>query len=146
MSEICGGLLEVAEEGAVTATSTATKTITVSAPSGGNAEKALHAIAAGANARISLLYERIFGDWHFEPSSSAKECRGHICVPAEPSVPVVLAIGEGRGEIILKDVDGKEWCLRPSTKGYDIQIGSKIDQALIPGIANQIVLLIADMR
>jgi hypothetical protein len=67
-------------------------------------------------------------------------------VPAEPSVSVVLAISGGRGEIILKDVDGKEWHLRPSAKGYNIQIGSKIDEALISAIANQIVLLIADMR
>jgi hypothetical protein len=125
----------------------ASAVVTVSAQSGGNAERVLQAIVAGVNARIPLQlpHDCLFEEWHFEPLSKLSECRGQICAPEKPPVPVVFTIG-GRGEMSLLDFHGTEWYPKGAKRGYVICIGSGIDKALIPVIAHQLVLWIANMR
>jgi hypothetical protein len=137
------GLLLVEAENLISPTLLlAVSAVTVSATSGGNAERVLEAIAVGND---SLPYNCHFGDWCIGPSSRVKECEGAIYPSEASSVPVIFRVG-AVGEISLMDFRGSEWHPRGAKRGYVICIGNAIPQSSLSEIAHQLILWIVNMR
>lgn len=110
--------------------------VTVSAMTGGMAEKVLLALSRAA---ITDKYQRSFGEWNLEPEG-VRKCYGYAGVEDGSFVSVRLVIGRQEG-VFIEDVSGSsKWrpCSLGTTGNYTVQVGAKVPPGRIENITQQL--------